>query len=134
MHATAQIHLADSASFKVTVQANHELTASMIAVYDGETYQITATGEWQDADYTPSDADGFEGMNAPMFFGMLLKPLPGASYMKLCGKVEGWKFPIGNSTMVKMKRSGKLYLFPNDAKGYFGNNSGTMEVTIQRVP
>ena len=74
-----------------------------------------------------------KGFTAPMFFGMLLKPMPSQYYMKLCGKVGGWKFPIGTSTEVKIKRDGELMLFANDAKEFFKNNSGMMKVTIRKV-
>lgn len=101
-------------------------------VTKGETYQITAEGKWQDADFPPSDANGFKGFTAPMFFGMLLKPLPSQYYMKLCGKVGGWKFPIGTSATITMKRTGELVLFANDAKGFFDNNSGSITVKITK--
>ena len=101
-----------------------------IMVTKGETYSFEAIGEWQDADFPATDANGFKGFTAPMFFGMLLKPLPSQYYMKLCGKVGNWKFPIGTSTTITMKRSGELLLFANDAKGFFDNNSGTISVTI----
>lgn len=115
------------------VPANFSRVASGITVVKGETYRITAAGEWQDAGFPPSNANGFKGFTAPMFFGMLLKPLPGQYYMKLCGRVGGWKFPIGTETTIKMKRSGKLELFANDAKGFYDNNSGSLMVTIVKI-
>ncbi len=118
---------------KVTAKANWFLQQTGIQVTKGETYLITAKGEWQDADFPPSDANGFKGFTAPMFFGMLLKPLPSQYYMKLCGKVGNWKFPIGTSATITMKRSGELLLFANDAKGFFDNNSGEIVVTISKV-
>jgi hypothetical protein len=117
----------------VDVQANQPSVSTGIHVTKGETYRITAEGEWQDAGFPPSDANGFKGFTAPMFFGMLLKPLPGQYYMKLCGKVGGWKFPIGTERTVKIKRTGELILFANDAKGFFDNNSGTITVTIIKL-
>ena len=117
----------------VEVQANQLYQPTGITVSKGETYAITAEGEWQDADFHPSDANGFKGFTAPMFFGMLLKPLPSQYYMKLCGKIGSWKFPIGTSTEVKIKRNGELLLYANDAKGFFDNNTGTMKVKITRI-
>jgi hypothetical protein len=118
---------------EVEVAANTYPVESGIMVQKGETYQITATGEWQDAEFPASDANGFKGFTAPMFFGMLLKPLPSQYYMKLCGKVGKWKFPIGTETTITMKRNGELLLFANDAKGFFDNNSGQMVVTLTLV-
>jgi hypothetical protein len=61
-----------------------------------------------------------KGFTKPMFFGMLLKPMPSQYYMKLCGKVGGWKFSVGTSTEFKIKRDGGLLLFA-DAKEFFEN-------------
>lgn len=116
----------------VSVDAKTYPCTTGIIVKKGETYQITATGEWQDASFPVTDANGFKGFTAPMFFGMLLKPLPSQYYMKLCGKVGGWKFPIGTSTTIKAKRTGELLLFANDAKGFFDNNSGVLSVTVSK--
>lgn len=117
----------------VVVQANQLYQTTAVQVQKGETYRITATGQWQDADFPPTDGNGFKGFTAPMFFGMLLKPMPGQNYMKLCGKVGNWKFPIGTDATVTMKRTGELRLFANDAKGFFGNNSGSLQVTLTLV-
>lgn len=118
---------------KISVDAKVLFQPTNIQVTKGETYQITAEGEWQDADFPTSDANGFKGFTAPMFFGMLLKPLPGQYYMKLCGKVGGWKFPIGTFAEIKAKRTGELLLFANDAKGFFDNNRGTIKVTVKKI-
>ena len=117
----------------VSVDAKTYPRTTGITVNKGETYQITASGEWQDASFPATDANGFKGFTTPMFFGMLLKPLPSQYYMKLCGKVGNWKFPIGTSSTVTIKRSGELELFANDAKGFFDNNSGQMVVTLTLV-
>lgn len=115
------------------VSANELFQTTSISVEKGETYQIKAEGEWQDASFPPTDGNGFKGFTVPMFFGTFLKPMPSQHYMKLCGKVGNWKFPIGTFATVTMKRSGKLFLFPNDAKGFFDNNNGTLKVTVTKV-
>ncbi|MBI1288511.1 MAG: hypothetical protein GC178_13150 [Flavobacteriales bacterium] len=117
----------------VNVVADKLFQPTTIIVHKGESYEITVDGQWQDANFPATDANGFKGFTAPMFFGMLLKPMPGQFYMKLCGKVGNWKFPIGTSTIVTMKRSGELFLFPNDAKGFFDNNSGTLQIILKRI-
>lgn len=118
---------------EIKVEASEYPFSTGVKVEKGATYEIVANGEWQDADFPATNANGFKGFTAPMFFGMLLKPLPGQYYMKLCGKVGNWKFPIGTSTTITMKRSGELELFANDAKGFFDNNSGQMVVTLTLV-
>lgn len=121
------------AQTSLEVQANQVFQKTSIRVSKGETYHITAHGQWQDAGFTPTDANGFKGFTTPMFFGMLLKPKPAQHYMKLCGKVADWKFAIGTDTTITMKRNGELELFPNDAKGFFGNNSGSLKVDVIRT-
>ncbi|MCB9203806.1 MAG: DUF3943 domain-containing protein [Flavobacteriales bacterium] len=115
---------------EIEVVANTYAVPSGLTVKKGETYRISAEGQWQDASFPATDASGFKGFTAPMFFGMLLKPIPGQHYMKLCGKVKNWKFPIGNSSIITMKRTGELQLFANDAKGFFDNNSGSLRVSV----
>jgi len=117
----------------IEVNANRLFQPTSIQVTEGETYQITASGEWQDATFTPTDANGFKGFTTPMFFGMLLKPMPSQYYMKLCGKVRNWKFPIGTSGTITMKRSGELKLYANDATGFFDNNSGQLVVEVKAL-
>ena len=117
----------------VEVSANQLSVETGVPVVKGETYQISAEGEWQDADFPPSDANGFKGFTTPMFFGMLLKPMPSQYYMKLCGKVGNWKFPIGSSATITIKRDGELLLFANDAKGFYDNNSGILKVAVKKM-
>jgi hypothetical protein len=115
---------------EIEVKANTYPVPLGIMVKKGETYRISAVGQWQDASFPATDANGFKGFTAPMFFGMLLKPMPSQHYMKLCGKVKNWKFPIGTTATLTMKRTGELQLFANDAKGFFDNNSGSLRVSV----
>jgi hypothetical protein len=129
----AQINLAVGDSSCTQVPSDQIQFSSQINVEKGETYEITAFGEWQDASFHPTNANGFKGFTAPMFFGMLLKPMPSQYYMMLCGRIGPWKFPIGTSTKITVRRSGELKLYANDAKGFFDNNSGTLQVTVRRL-
>lgn len=116
----------------VEVSADRLYQPTGVSVTKGEVYELTAEGHWQDADFPSTDGNGFKGFTAPMFFGMLLKPMPGQYYMKLCGKVGNWKFPIGTSITIRIRKSGELLLFPNDAKGFYKNNHGILRVAIKR--
>jgi hypothetical protein len=40
---------------------------------------------------------------------------------------------IGAGTTAQVHRPGYLYAFPNDAWGFYGNNGGSVEVTISRT-
>lgn len=120
----------DSNSVIISATQGYQLTS--IHVKRGETYRFSAEGQWQDASFPATDANGFKGFTTPMFFGMLLKPIPEQPYMKLCGKVNSWKFPIGTESTVTMTRTGALQLFANDARGFESNNSGNVLVSIER--
>ena len=125
--------LKNGESMTIQMKANKRVTHSGIKVTKGETYQITAIGKWQDAGFEPTDAGGFPSKNAAMRFAIYLKPMPKENYLKLVAKVGGRHEPIGTSANIRFKKSGKLILQPNDAVFFFGNNSGTLTVTIKRV-
>jgi hypothetical protein len=44
------------------------------------------------------------------------------------------RIPIGNAGTFRASRSGRLYLFVNDVPGFYGNNQGTAELRIKRLP
>ena len=120
-------------SLIIQAKATKRFTHTGIKVSKGEAYQITATGQWQDAGFEPTDAGGFPSKNAAMRFAIYLKPMPKENYLKLVAKVGGKHEPIGTSAKVRFKKNGKLILQPNDAVFFFGNNSGLLTVTIRRV-
>lgn len=133
-YATAQsIILQKGDSVIILTRATKRFTHSGIRVSSGETYQITATGLWRDAWLEPTDAGGFPPKNAAMRFAKFLKPMPKENYLKLVAKVGSKHEPIGTSAKVRFERSGRLILQPNDAVFFYGNNSGTLTVTIKRL-
>jgi len=120
-------------SISILTKATKRFTQTGIKVIKGETYQITAVGKWQDAGFEPTDAAGFPSKNAAMRFAIYLKPMPKENYLKLVAKVGGRHEAIGTEAKIRFKNSGKLIPQPNDAVFFFGNNSGTLTVTIKRV-
>ena len=133
-HAMAQSAVLQKGdSVIILAKATKRFTHTGIKVSRGETYQITATGRWQDAGFEPTDAGGFPSKNAAMRFAIYLKPMPKENYLKLIAKVGGRHEPIGTSSRLRFQKSGKLILQPNDAVFFFGNNSGTLMVTIKRI-
>jgi hypothetical protein len=44
------------------------------------------------------------------------------------------RIPIGNAGTFRASRSGRLNLFVNDVPGFYGNNQGTAELRIKRLP
>lgn len=115
-----------------TVYAWKKHNKTSIKLKKGETYKITANGEWQDAGFPPTDANGFEGFTKPMKKGNFLKPMKKENYMMLIAKVGCKKYAIGTEKTVTPKRSGRLIFMPNDATFFFKNNSGELVVSITK--
>lgn len=119
-------------SIIILVKANKHHTKTGIKVGHGETYQISASGKWQDAGFEPTDAEGFPPKNGVMRSAKFLKAMPKENYMKLIAKSGGAHYAIGNSANI-IFRNGDLVLQANDAAFFFGNNSGTLTVAIKRL-
>lgn len=120
-------------SLLYSVVASKKRNKTTIKVKKGETYQITAKGEWQDAGFDPTDANGFEGFTKAMKKGAFLKPMKKENYMMLLAKVGCSKTPIGVEKTITTTKSGRLVFMPNDATFFFGNNSGELDVTVKRL-
>ena len=120
-------------SLRIEVLANKKFTHSGIKIIKGASYRITAIGTWRDADFEPTDAGGFPPKNGAMRFARFLQPVSKENYMKLVAKVGPHHWPIGTGAIIRFNRNGSFILQPNDATFFFGNNSGTMHVTITRI-
>lgn len=120
-------------SLIVSVKASKRHTSSGIHISKGESYEISATGKWRDAGFEPTDAGGFPSKNAVMKFARYLKPMPKENYLKLIAKVSGEHYAVGTSAVIHCTKNGKLIFQPNDAFFFYGNNSGTLIVTIRRI-
>lgn len=129
----AQKYLDVGETMTDTVYAWKRCNKTSIKLKKGETYKIRGTGQWQDAGFTPTDANGFEGFTKAMKKGAFLKPMKKQNYMMLLAKVGGKKIPIGTEKAITPKKDGRLVFMPNDATFFFGNNSGELVVTIART-
>ena len=130
-HDWRNLQVGDTASYRVWAKVQHNKTN--LYLKRGNTYRIQATGEWQDADFRPTDANGFVGFTKAMKIGQGLKPMPRQNYLKLLARVGTSKIPVGTGCTFKPTQSGRLILIPNDARFFFGNNSGSLVVTITRT-
>lgn len=129
--ALAVMEVGDTIDCKVF--ANQRINKTHIQLQQGAVYNITAEGYWQDAGFDSTDANGFVGFTKSMQRGNFLKPMPGENYMMLIAKVRGVKTAIGTESILHSHKGGALILMPNDARFFFGNNSGSLEVRIVRV-
>lgn len=113
--------------------AKKRVNKTMLRLERRATYLIRAGGQWQDAGFKPTDANGFAGFTKAMKFGNGLKPMPGENYLKLLARVGNYKKAIGVEGKFTPRHSGRLILTPNDARFFFGNNSGSLKVTVKRI-
>jgi hypothetical protein len=121
----------DTAIYRVLAKVQHNKTG--LRLKRGAVYQITAAGQWQDADFKPTDANGFKGFTRAMKIGQGLKPMPKQNYLKLLAAIGFSITPIGAENTLKPAQNGRLVFIPNDARFFFGNNSGSLLVTVKRV-
>lgn len=117
----------------IAVSSEHPWIASGVQVRPGEKYRFTAHGQWFDAGI-PCGPEGYERW--------WLKPLVGlrrvrpALWFELVGCLDkdlSTAFRIGAGTTQTFQRGGALYVFANDAPGFYGNNKGQVELTVTRL-
>ena len=101
-----------------------------------EAYAVEAEGEWDDWGRR-SDADGQVGNLLQELF-QAAKRCPDAQWLQLIGSVgasDERLVPLGTFARWTSRalESGELFLFANDAPGFYWNNSGELKVTITRV-
>jgi uncharacterized protein (TIGR03437 family) len=116
------------ATFSVPA-ANPAGVSTGIAVNAGDVLSFTATGTW--CWETPtfcSDANGTPGRPGPTeTFDTVI---PTSYFGTLIGSVNGTYFPIGSSATLMMPASGMLVLLMNDRTCCYGDNSGSISVTV----
>ena len=108
-----------------------------VDVRAGETLAVNVSGTWSDLT-TEANADGYASpWNMKPFEG--LRRLPKARWFALVGCVghdlrHCQVMSDGAQTLV-MPATGRLYLFANDVKGFYWNNTGALTVAIgHRAP
>lgn len=111
-----------------------------LTVSKGEQYQFKAQGKWKDA----AQICGPTGWKS-WWTAYILKfsRLPNRDLFYLggnIGKDETSNFPIGAYAVQCIETSGTLYLFANDLRRFYGNNSkataeegGPLTVVIRRI-
>lgn len=100
-------------------------------VEKGKTYKLNADGKWKDC-FTIRDADGWSFLNLFRIFSRF----PEARMFQLVGCIncdENTFFVIGKNRTYKAKKTGILYCFANDWKKRYGNNSGSIKLTIKEI-
>lgn len=138
--------IAKNQSCAVPIPADHTLTRTGIAVQTDEVYTFDPmpTQVWYDADRRLAALKGEEG-SALMRMANYWKKRKKQPYFSLIAVVigpDGAESPnwvslgdteapkIGNTIVLKVSEPGELGLYPNDARGFYGNNKGLLWVRV----
>ena len=123
------------ASTAVVIGAGVEAwQSSSVRIELGATYRISANGTWQIGGLC--NATGPDGLNP---YTLLCldgpgNPIPDVSHSALIGRVghEGGPFAVGALRELSATEDGTLYLMVNDTRGWFFDNTGQVNVRVER--
>lgn len=127
------------------VYARSYWNAPGIFVCAGQRYAIQASGTWQDANLTRGP-DGARATLLQWFFGWLRR-VPEANWFSLIASIGSANSPnhsndltffptyaVGSQAIIEPQCDGYIYFFANDMTGMYGNNRGSVEVIVRRLP
>jgi hypothetical protein len=124
----------------VEIWARRRANHTQIVVKEGSQYSfVIPSGQiWTDW-FIRTDANGYPHGPLPIIQEAFrsTKPLPDDNWFLLAGAInrpDHTPFPIGGNPVEKrMPSNGELILFANDAKLFYWNNFGRIQVIITRL-
>ena len=129
------VHLEEGEQFVAGIHAQVKWNDTGLQLRRGERYRFVASGTWNDA----SIRCGPEGYPSRSLFFRLLqwrRRFPRGQWFELIGALdrdEKSAFAIGAGTEMEMDRDGVLYCYANDLRGFYGNNSRVVTLSIVRL-
>jgi len=119
---------------------NEPFQATDVLLVEGHAYRIrvgeSSSEPWYDANLQASP-EGLKSVPETLSrFGFLRRD-PRHPWFCLLGSIgpdDGRPLAIGAGTELQASTTGRLYLFVNDAHGYYENNRGKATVAVQRLP
>jgi Membrane protein involved in colicin uptake len=109
--------------------------SSGVLIKKGNTYKITATGQWSMGGLcNPTGPDG-EGIYGIACWDLGNQTVGGFTHSALIGKIgaQNPAFFTGREYQFTSDEEGVLYFMANDAAGFFFDNNGSFAVTISVV-
>ncbi|MCX7067876.1 MAG: hypothetical protein NTW85_09320 [Methylococcales bacterium] len=133
--------LSEGANCLIQVFANQRETSVGLTVQQGEIYRIKATSKntWCDASHTNTALCGEKGSNLMNIFSPRVED---SLWFSVIAEVKHTKdgeiqrlsqYDLCNTPKFEISTSGKLVLYPNDATGFYGNNSGAIWLELSRL-
>lgn len=120
-------------TIKVNVKAKCKWNNTTLEIAEGERYEFTAIGKWVDF-IIKSDADGYANFYMRLFDSK--KRVKRFAWFALIGslnKNEKKHYLIGKENVISFDENGVLYCFANDAKWFYWNNIGHVDLHIKRI-
>ena len=116
---------------EVEIKARRRWNETLIEISVGEQYQFTAIGNWTDFIFT-KDANGYSNSYMQLFDSW--KRSKEHLWFALIGALDKSDyFLIGKNSCKTFSKNGILYCFANDAKAFYWNNFGKIQLEIKRV-
>lgn len=115
----------------LTIKAREFWNEAKLDIAAGERYRFMAEGRWWDM-IMPARAGGFSSLL--MRWAEKKKRVQDQPWFALMGSInKAHHFLIGATDQsIPMQHTGALYLFANDAEGYYWNNWGKLKLRILR--
>ena len=118
------------------VKANIEgWQSSGIAISRGKTYKLAAQGVWRMGPLCNATGPDGEGVYALLCINVGNQIVANYSHSALIGKIGkgSLAFYVGEGFEFTADRDGVLYFMSNDAVGFFGDNSESLQVAVSLV-
>jgi hypothetical protein len=131
---TMRLNVGDSAEFGVFALLRwNDTTMQMLK---GESYELTASGNWYDASIK-SDADGYTSELLKHRLLARFRRSPKQNWFRLMGALsmdDRKAFDLGaGPTIYTATEDGRLYCFANDLWRFYFNNSGLVRLKVRRL-
>jgi hypothetical protein len=115
----------------VKIEAAEKWNRTGFRIVKGKRYRFAASGRWKDASIE-CDANGYDIPELAPF--RWLRRYRSADWFKLIGTIDGHDaFPIGTASTWTARRGGELWCYANDVWFKYGNNSGSVELTVHEI-
>jgi hypothetical protein len=132
----SQVSLTTGQSATFAVFAALKWNDTTLQVRRGEVYELSATCTWHDASYSP----GPEGYPSLTLWMRLVSPFrrspkdPWFALIGAIGQEDKKTFTIRKCLpRWVVSEDGFLYCYANDLRGFYFNNSGTVNLTVLRM-
>jgi hypothetical protein len=122
----------------LTIRADRSLNDTGLELEAGVSYaiQVSEVKGWRDAGIAANPSEGHDAGRLALF--RFLKRYRKANWFVLIGQIGKKKkrrFVMGGGLeSFTAPRDGRLFVFANDAPGFYWNNHGTLKLTVVRLP